>query len=176
MKLYLIRHSVREVPEDFSEAEEGDPEAELTPEGEEIATSLGEWMADNDEIPSKLIVSPTVRAQQTAEHIADAIREAGFAPPDIKTDVSIGPQQSIRGLVQKLAADKDSKGVGIISHRASIVQGLKQLGIDNNDRSKVDDPAMGEARIVKVKRGSGRWQEKRRVRPSDMGRGFADTY
>ena len=174
MKLYLLRHSVREVPEDFSEAEEGDPEADLTPEGEEIASAMGQWMADNEEIPTRLIVSPTVRAHQTAEHIADAIGHAGFVPPEIVQDVSIGPQQSIRGLVQKLAADKSQKGVGIVSHRASIVNGLKALNVDNGDDGKVDSPAMGEMRIVKVKRGSGRWEEKQRVRPSDLG--HPDTY
>lgn len=176
MRVYLIRHSVREVPENFSEAEEGDPDAELTPEGEATADALGEHMADNDMVPSRIIHSPTVRAQQTAERIADAIKSAGFVPPELSQDTSIGPQQSIRGLLQKLAADEGAKGVAIVSHRATIVNGLKQLGIDNGDRQKVDDPAMGELRVVKVKRGSGRWTEKARVRPSDLGRGLADNY
>lgn len=76
MKVYIIRHSVRETPDDFTEAEEGDPDAELTPEGEDIATNLGTWMAENDEIPSVLITSPTIRTHQTAEHIAKAIGDA----------------------------------------------------------------------------------------------------
>lgn len=169
MKLYVIRHSVRETPEDFNEAEEGDPEAELTPEGEEIATALGQWMADNDEVPSLLVASPTVRAHQTAEHVARAIAEAGFVPPDIKTDVGIGPFQSIRALVQGLGADDEKKGVAIVSHRGSIVNGLRALNVDNGEDQKVDSPAMGEMRVLKVKRKSGRWQEKQRVRPSDLG-------
>jgi len=164
-----MRHSVRQTPEDFTEAEEGDPEAELTDEGEEIARSMGRWMADSGEIPSTLYVSPTVRTQQTAEHIADEIEQAGYQPPEIKTDVSVGPYQSIRGLVQKLADDKSSKGVGIISHKGPIVNGLKALNIDNGDDSKVDAPAMGELRVLKVRRGSKRWEEKKRVRPSDLG-------
>jgi phosphohistidine phosphatase SixA len=169
MRLYLIRHSIREPSEDFSEAEEGDPEAELTEDGEEIAKSLGQWMADSGEIPSVIYASPTVRTNQTAELIASTIGEAGFAAPDVKTDASVGPYQSIRGLIQKLAADDSQKRVAIVSHRGSIVNGLKALRIDNQEEGKVDNPAMGEMRVVKVKRGSGRWEEKQRVRPSDMG-------
>lgn len=169
MKLYVIRHGVRETPDDFTEAEEGDPEAGLTPEGEEIAKSVGGWMADNDEIPSLIIASPTVRTQQTAEHIADTIEAAGFIPPKVKTDVTVGPYQSIRGLVQQLAGDKSQKSVAIVGHKESIVNGLKALNIDNGDDAKVDAPAMGELRVLKVKRGSQRWEEKQRVRPSDLG-------
>ena len=176
MKVFLVRHSVREKPDDFVEAEDGDPEAELTDEGEEIATALGEWMAENDEIPSVLVISPTVRAQQTADLICAAIKEAGFVPPTVKVDVGIGPGQSIRGLVLSLGGDDDARGVGIVSHRAPIVNGLKALDVDNKEQRKVDNPAMGELRILKVKRKSGAWEEKKRVRPSDLVRGFTDTY
>lgn len=173
MKLYVIRHAVRETPDDFVEAEDGDPEAELTSEGEEIAQSVGEWMAENGEIPSVLVVSPTVRAQQTAEIIARAIEDSGFVAPAIKTDVGIGPGQSIRALVRKLGED-GAKAAGVVSHRAPIVNGLKALDVDNEAPRKVDNPAMGELRILKVKRKSGAWEEKARVRPSDLG--HADSY
>lgn len=170
MKIYVLRHSIREPSDDFTEAEEGDPEAALTEDGEAIAESIGQWMADAEEIPSVIYASPTVRTQQTAEIIAKQFP----APPQVKSDASIGPYQSIRGLVQKLADDKSQKGVAIVSHRGSIVNGLKALNIDNGDDSKVDDPAMGELRVLKVKRGSKRWEEKQRVRPSDLG--GADNY
>ncbi len=173
MKAYVIRHSVREQPEDFAEAEEGDPEAELTEEGEEIAKSLGQWMADNGEVPSVLYVSPTVRAHQTAEHIVNSISDAGYVPPDVKTDSGIGPFQSIKGLLDK-CCEKDEKRVGIISHRGSIKNGLQAMAHDADDAQRVDSPAMGEMRVLKVKRGSGKWSEKQRVRPSDLG--HSDNY
>ncbi len=174
MKLYVIRHSVRETPDDFSEAEEGDPDAELTPEGEEIAKALGDWMAENDEIPSILIASPTVRTHQTAERIVEAIEGAGFAAPAIKTDVSVGPNQSVRGLIRRLSDDDSQKRIGIVSHRGPIVNGLKALALDNGEQIKIDDPAMGELRILNVKRGSRRWTEEMRIRPSDLG--LSDHY
>ena len=173
MRVHLIRHSVREVPEDFTEDQEGDPEAELTPEGAEIADGLGQWMAEHDEVPSVIFVSATVRAHQTAERVAKAMKAGGFAAPEIVEDVGIGPGQSVRSLILKAGAD-GLKDVAIVSHRASIVSGLKALNVDNEDDSKVDAPAMGELRTLKVKRKSGRWQESNRVRPSDLG--HSDNY
>jgi phosphohistidine phosphatase len=166
MRLLLIRHSTRETPDDFEDAEEGDPEAELTDEGREIAKSLGEWMSENDEIPGTIIASPAVRAQQTAEIIAEAIKDAGFAEPSIKTDVGVGPHMSIRGCVMECLADESADKVAIISHKGSIQAGLQNLGKDSD---KPTPMAMGEARILKIKRKSGKWEEKQRVLPSDLG-------
>jgi phosphohistidine phosphatase SixA len=170
VRFLVIRHSVRETPDDFSDAEEGDPEAELTDDGRDIAEALGKWMGESGEIPTVLMVSPTVRAQQTAEIIRDQIEEAGFAPPQIKTDVSIGPHMSIRGCVLECLADESAERVGIISHRDSIKNGLQQLG--NGD--KPDPMAMGELRSMKIKRKSGKWEEKQRILPSDLG--LSDSY
>lgn len=174
MKLYVIRHSVREEPKDFSHAEDGDLEAELTDEGIELAAAMGQWMADNDEIPNVLITSPAVRTLQTAEEIVRSITEAGYIAPDIQTDVTIGPKMSIRGLVQRLAVDKSQKRIAIVSHHESIENGLKALLVDNGDEPHVDMPAAAEMRVLKVDRDSGAWKEKQRVRPSDLG--LADHY
>ena len=168
MRIYVIRHSAREYDSDEVEKSDGDPEAELTPEGEDIARAVGKWMADNDAIPSRIAASATVRTQRTAELIAKEIAAAGYAPPDVETDVSIGPHQSIRGLVQKLAADKSANDVAIVSHHESIDAGLKALSVDNDDKYTADKLAMGEMRALKVKRKSGRWKETARVRPSDV--------
>lgn len=170
MRLYLLRHSVRESPDDFEDAEEGDPEAELTDEGREIAESVGKWMADNDEIPTMLYVSPTVRAQQTAEIIVDQIKSAGLSPPETKTDVGLGPFMSVRGCIMEALADEASERVGIISHRSAIRNGMEQLG----KGEKPTPMAMGELRVLKVKRKSGNWEEKQRILPSDLG--HPDTY
>ena len=170
MRAFLIRHSTRETPEDFSDAEEGDPEAELTEDGKAIAESLGEWMAENDQIPQVMYISPTVRAQQTAELIADKLEGAGFTRPVLKTDVSLGPHMSIRSTLLKALADETADDVAIVSHRDSIKNGLMQMG-------KGDKPtpmAMGELRTLKIKRGSGKWEEKSSVLPSDLG--HPDSY
>jgi phosphohistidine phosphatase SixA len=173
MKLYVMRHAPREPSDDFTEAEEGDPEAEITAEGRLIATAMGEWMVDNDEIPTCIYASDAVRTQQTAELVVQAIADKGFAAPEIKTDVGIGPYMSIRGLVLKLAGN-DSKRVAIVSHQQSIKSGLRALNVDNDDSQKPDPHAAGEIRVLNVKRKTGKWAEECRVRPSDLG--FDDVY
>jgi len=173
VKLYVIRHAPREPSDDFTDAEEGDPEAEITDEGKLIASAIGERMAQDGDVPSVIYASPTVRTQQTAELIAEAIGEAGFAAPEVKVDVSIGPYMSIRGLVLKLAAD-GSKSAAIVSHQQSIRAGLQALNVDNDEPGKPDPHAAGEVRALKVKRKSGKWSEQSRMRPSDLG--FSDVY
>jgi phosphohistidine phosphatase SixA len=173
VRIYVVRHAEREVPKDIVDAEDGDPDAELTPEGREVASGLGAWMAENEEIPATIYASPAVRTQETAELICKAIEEAGFVAPQIKTDVGIGPHQSIRSLVYKLGAE-ETNSVAIVSHRETIHNGLQALLVDNEDSAALDPQAMGEMRLLKVKRKSGRWKEKSRVRPSDFG--FPDNY
>lgn len=175
MRIHVIRHAPREPSEGFSEAEEGDPEADLTPEGKEIASALGEHMAETDTVPSVIYVSPTVRAHQTAERIVEAIQQAGFAAPDIRQDTSLGPYQSILPIVKRLA-ESGARDAALVSHHETIKNGLKALAVDNGDETKVDPHAAGELRTYKVKRKSGRWKEVDRVRPSDLGRGFSDNY
>jgi phosphohistidine phosphatase SixA len=170
VRAFLIRHSTRETPDDFSDAEEGDPEAELTDDGKAIAESLGEWMAGNDQVPQVIYVSPTVRAQQTADLIADKLEGAGFTRPILKTDVSIGPHMSIRGTMMKAMADETADDVAFITHRDTIKNGLMQLG--KGDKPK--PMAMGELRELRVKRKSGKWEERSSVLPSDLG--HPDSY
>ncbi len=169
MKIFLIRHAIRETPDDFTEAEEGDPEAGLTEEGEEIARCLGRWMAENEAVPSMILASPARRAQETANLIAEEIAEGGYAAPQVKVDASVGPFQSIRGLLLQLGKDEEKKRVAIVSHRGTIVNGLKALNVDNESGEKVDNPAMGEMRLLRVNRKTGAWSVKYRVRPSDLG-------
>jgi phosphohistidine phosphatase len=175
VRFYIIRHAQREPSEDFAASEAGDPEAEITPEGKLTATAVGEWMADKEELPTVIYASPAVRTQQTAGLIADAIEDAGFVKPEVETDVGIGPNMSIRALIQKLIADRSNVRVAIVSHHESIMAGLNALSIDNDGvKREIDAYASGEVRVLKVKRKNGDWEEHTRVRPSDMG--FGDYY
>ena len=175
MKLYLQRHAPREPSGDFADSKLGDPEAALTDEGELVATGMGEWMAAQGYVPTLVVAASSVRTQQTADLVVAALKDAGFSPPDITTDVTIESFQSIRGLVLKLGADETKKRVLIVSHHETIRFGLKALVVDNGEDGEDIDPfAMGEIRCVDVKRKNGQWAEVWRVRPSDLG--FVDVY
>lgn len=171
MRVYLVRHSQR--ADDDEPTANGDPDAELTQDGEKQARALGRWMADRDQIPTIVIASPAVRTQETAEAIVDEIEQAGFAAPKILTDVGIGPHMSIRGAVLNAAADKSMTRVCIVSHHESISSGLRELlrrsdGTERRVSPHLDQMAMGELRILKVKRKNGIWDERRRLLPSDL--------
>lgn len=165
----MIRHATREPIGDFADYKNGDLDAEITKQGEIIATGAGEWLAQNGEIPSVIYVSPAVRTQQTAECIVKAIEDAGFVPPDIKVDVGIGPFMSVRGLILKIGTDDSQKRVGIVSHHETIRMGLQALQIDNETDEEIDNFAEGEVRILRIKRKTGKWSEEQRIRPSDVG-------
>jgi phosphohistidine phosphatase SixA len=165
MRIYVIRHSVPEP--DGGENGEEDSDPVLSKEGREYAENLAAWMVDKEEIPTVFITSPMTRTRETAEIIADAIEKAGFAAPAVKEDVGIGPEMSIKQAVLDAAADPSMVRVGFVSHHESIAHGLRVLGME--PFVHLDQFAKCELRIYKVKRKSGKWDEHRRLPPSDLG-------
>lgn len=169
MRIYVVRHSVPENPDDapFSGGDDAD-DPPLTQEGREIVKNLADWMKDKGEIPSVLIASPMQRTQETAEILRDRLD----IMPRVVTDLSVGPHMSIRGLVKRVLADESMTRVGIVSHHESIEHGMRVL--DMNPFVHLDQLAQGELRILKVDRETAEWDEHRRVLPSDLG--GADHY
>jgi phosphohistidine phosphatase SixA len=158
MRVYLIRHSVP----DPIEPGDPDPDPGLTDDGRDYATCLGQWMLDKDEVPNIIFASPRLRTQETAEIIRDVL-----GLPSVEPKASIGPQMSIKKLVEKCANDKSMTRVCIVSHHESIAHGLRVLNLD--PAPHLDMFAQCELRIVRVKRGKCTWEEHRRVPPSDLG-------
>jgi phosphohistidine phosphatase SixA len=160
MRVFLVRHGV---PEEGDYDVDDDPS--LSDEGQEIVEAIAAWMIDEDEVPNVIIASPMSRTQETADILRDAFTKAGYVIPAVKSDVSIGPKMSIKGLIQSIAKDDDMTRVMLVSHHETIASGMRVL-----DRPDHPDPmAMGELRILKVKRDDGSWKEKERVLPSDVG-------
>jgi|SRR6185312_7273274 len=162
MRIYVVRHSH---PADADYDEDGDPD--LDEEGVEIASALGAWMVEHEEIPTVIYASPMTRTTRTAELLRDAIAEGGFAAPEIVPDAGIGPHMSIKGLLEKVAADEASSRVAVVSHHESIEHGLRVLNEDPTVHHDVF--AEGELRILRVKRKNAKWEERKRVAPSDLG-------
>jgi phosphohistidine phosphatase len=160
MRAYLVRHSVPNYEPDDDGAIPTDPP--LTKEGRDIAKAVAQWMLENDEVPNSIMASPSLRAQETAEILRD---ELGL--PKVQTVVSMGPEMSIRAVVQEIGQDEDATRVAIVSHHESISHGLSQL--NGEPQPHEDMFAQGELRILKIKRKDGTWKEKKRVLPSDLG-------
>lgn len=160
MKIFVVRHSVREDGPDYDD----DPDPPLTPEGKKIARAVAKWMADpeNDAVPNLIITSPFQRTYETAEILAD---ELGLSP--LITEVTIGPFMSIKGLCQKLALDPEKKRVCIVSHHESIEHGLRVM--NREPWQHLDMFAMGELRSYRLDRSAIQAEERFRIAPSDIG-------
>lgn len=163
MRLYLIRHSNPEDGADGAgDAYETDPDPPLSKDGREYAKNLAQWMLDKGEVPNVIFSSDKLRTQETAEIIRDLL-----GLPDVVLKASIGPQMSVKKLIEKVAADKSMTRVAIVSHHETIEHGLRVL--DRDPLVHLDMYAQCELRILKVKRDKFTWREHNRVLPSELG-------
>lgn len=170
MRIHLVRHSVPDLTPDDDGKVPDDPS--LSDEGRDIVKRLAKKLSSDDNIPSAIYASPSARTQETAEILRDIL-----GLDDVKTVDSIGPNQSIRGLVQKLAK-QGVKNPMIVSHHESIHAGLRTLSIpDEPDLTIHADPlAKGEMRTVRMKRKNGKWKECCRIMPSDLDKNAPDAF
>jgi phosphohistidine phosphatase SixA len=162
MRLYIVRHGNPE-PDDRPDGDTDDDfDPPLTDIGRESVEAMGQWMLDKGEVPNAILASPKLRTQETAE----ILREA-FGLPSVDTKESLGPAQSIRKMVLKIAGDKSITRPMIVSHHETIAHGLRTLNLD--PAPHLDMFAEGELRIYKIDRKDGRWKEHLRVTPGDLG-------
>lgn len=140
----------------------------LTAEGRDLVEQLGEWMKANDEVPNVIYASPMNRTQETAEILRNA-----FGLDSVKTDITLQPMASIKGLVQRLASKDSVTRPLIVSHHETIASALRNL---DGASEKVDALAQAELRIYKAKRKNGKLEEKKRVLPSDIKTTNVDHY
>jgi phosphohistidine phosphatase len=133
MDLILWRHA---------DAEDGEPDLErrLTAKGRKQAARGAEWLLQRLPARFSLIVSPAVRAQQTAQTLGMPIR----------TDKTLAPGATPEALL--IAAGwPDHKGaVVVVGHQPDLGRAVSQL-------------VMGSARACSVKKG-GLWWISNRVR------------
>jgi len=105
MELILWRHA---------EAEEGTPDAarKLTAKGEKQAQKMAKWLKEHIGKPDRILVSPTVRTQQTAQAFNTKF----------ETDAKIGTNSSPQKILQ--AADwPNGEGIVIVvGHQPTLGQ------------------------------------------------------
>jgi phosphohistidine phosphatase SixA len=167
VRLYLVRHGQPDEGPSGEDDYEENPDPPLTDKGREQLGVLAQWMLDKDEVPNIIFASPMLRTQETAE----ILREA-FGLPSVETKGSIGPNDSIRKLVVKVAQDASMTRVMLVSHHETIAHGLRVLNLE--PWAHFDMFAQGELRILKVDRDDQTWEEHRRIMPSDFG--YSDHY
>jgi len=164
-RVYLLRHG------DAGATIAGDPAADdarsLSPEGRAQIERLAEWMDENGEEPSEVYACPLPRTMETAKIVA---KQFGLK---VQPQTGLREARAGRGVITNALGDDAVSRPLFVTHDHVIVDALEALG---DDGERVDVPAKGELRILKMKRKSGEWKEKRRILPSDLDGDAADQF
>ena len=105
MDLILWRHA---------EAEEGTPDAarKLTAKGEKQAQKMAKWLKEHVDKPDRILVSPTVRTQQTAQAFTSKF----------ETDEKIGTDSSAKKILQVAGWPEADGIVIVVGHQPTLGQ------------------------------------------------------
>jgi phosphohistidine phosphatase len=124
MKLYLIQHG-----EAKSEAE--DPERSLTAKGEEEVKRISRAGKRLNIQPSMIYHSGKLRAKQTAEMIADALK---ISAPSVQAVQGLNPNDDIRPWAERIS--KETKDLMIVGH-LPFLDKLTSLFLCGNENARV---------------------------------------
>ncbi len=80
--LYIMRHA----KSDWSGHSTSDFDRPINKRGQENAKRVGQWMADNNHLPEKIISSPALRAKQTIELVSKQLK---FSQSKVEFDESL---------------------------------------------------------------------------------------
>lgn len=105
MDLILWRHA---------EAEDGAPDAarQLTAKGEKQAQKIAKWLKERIEKPVRILVSPTVRTQQTAQALN----------LKFETETEVGVNSSPRKILQATGWPHTEGTVIVVGHQPTLGQ------------------------------------------------------
>jgi phosphohistidine phosphatase len=142
MQLYLVQHAQAK-----SEAE--DPQRSLTEAGKQAALRMADFAARHKIAVAEIWHSGKVRARQTAEIFADALRPPG----GVQEKPGLGPLEDVTPLVSALAGARDN--LMIVGHLPHLSRLASRLLCQDETKTIV---AFQMAGIVRLDReGAGEW-------------------
>lgn len=105
MDLILWRHA---------EAEDGSPDIarKLTAKGEKQAQKVAAWLKERIELPARVLVSPTVRTQQTARALTNKF----------ETTAEVGLSTTVKRLLHATGCPNAEGTVIIVGHQPTLGQ------------------------------------------------------
>ena len=118
MKLHLVRHATA------SDAAPNDAERELTREGREEARIAGAALAELDVKVSYILSSPLVRARQTAEIVAEALK---LDKNDVALLDELENNVSTTSLLKALRPYASAGEIILVGHMPSLAEHLAAL-------------------------------------------------
>jgi phosphohistidine phosphatase len=111
MKLLVIRHGVAEDRDEFARTGKADSERPLTKDGRKKMRKNAQGLRQIVEGIDLLATSPLVRAQETAEIVADV-----FSDTPIETSDSLEPEREPAELISWLLTQVGSGTVSVVGH------------------------------------------------------------
>lgn len=135
MRVAIIRHGKAE-----RHSESGlDADRELTGRGTRQAEWLAQHLSDRESPPTLLLVSPIVRAQQTAGPIATALGLTARTEPRLTTDV--GPSD----VLEAIAEHEMAESLALVGHNPHFEQTISLLAVGHRHGVRL---RTGEAAIL----------------------------
>lgn len=106
-RLVLVRHA---------KAKQGGPDAarELAARGVADATVLGEWLAEQDVVPDRVVLSPSVRTRQTWRHAAPP----GGPEPELDERIYENTVDDLRAIIRETPDDVQT--LVLVGHNPSM--------------------------------------------------------
>jgi len=150
MKLYLLRHA------SASDVALSDAARELTREGQEEARIAGAALAKLDVKPSCILSSPLVRARQTAEIAAEAMK----FPGDVDPLDELANGASTSSLLKALRSYTSVGEVLLVGHMPSLAEHLAALiGAENAHGFPLGKASVACVELEQLRPGTGqlRW-------------------
>jgi phosphohistidine phosphatase len=123
MKLYLIQHGE-------AKSEAVDPERPLTKEGEKEFRSVSKATTDLDIRPSKIYHSGKLRAKQTAEIIASALKTHHLPVQSVQ---GLNPNDDIHPWIEQIS--KEREDLMIVGH-LPFLEKLASFLLSGNEKAK----------------------------------------
>lgn len=150
MEIYIVRHAIAE---DTAKSGEGDSARELTSEGKQKMKEAAAGFAKLDRKVDRIFASPLIRARQTAEILAGALKKT------VEEMTELSPAHTPKEVCARLEELGKSKNVMLVGHEPNcselasyLLVGPSELDIVFKKGSicfiEADKPAQGEGTLV----------------------------
>jgi phosphohistidine phosphatase len=136
--LYIMRHA----KSDWTDPGTSDFNRPINKRGEKSASRIGQWMADNNRLPQKIISSAAVRAKQTTELLAGQFAHIGPEKIIYEKDLYLADVNTLLKFIQLYKNDLSS--LMLVAHNP----GLEQLIHFLSSGSKAEYKSITTANLV----------------------------
>ncbi len=138
MLVYIIRHGDAALDSTSGR----DQDRVLTDLGHRQARAIGVYLAGCRPMPTQVITSPFVRAQQTAQTIDDALSVG------VQTDDRLGADQGLTQMMQVLEDHRDQEAIAIVSHMPTV--GRLRTILTDGPGAQASSLRTGEVVVVRI--------------------------